>query len=71
MAKAKKAAKTSKPAKAKAKAKASTKVDTRSQAERLMEVARKARLDPGGSKFSDAMARITMSRNARKKTRMG
>jgi hypothetical protein len=67
MAKAKKAVKTSKPAKAKAKAK----VDTRTQAERLMEVAKKAQASSGGSKFSEAMGRITMARNARKKTRMG
>jgi hypothetical protein len=46
-------------------------VKAKTQAERLMEVAKKAKGDQGGSRFSEAMARITMARNARKTTRMG
>jgi hypothetical protein len=60
-----------------AKAKKATKAKTakkavkvKTQAERLMEVA-KAKGGQSGSKFSEAMARITMARNARKQTRMG
>ena len=58
-------------AKAKKAAKASKAVKAKTQAERLMEVAKKARGDQGGSKFSEAMARITMARNARKSSRIG
>ena len=58
-------------AKAKKAAKANRTVKAKTQAERLMEVAKKARVDPGASKFSEAMARITMARNARKSSRIG
>ena len=61
MAKAKKTAKAAKTPKAKAK----------TQAERLMEVAKMARGDQSGSKFSEAMGKMTIARNARKSSRMG
>jgi hypothetical protein len=57
-------------AKAKKAKKAKKAVKAKTQAERLMEVA-KAKGDQSGSKFSEAMARITMARNARKSSRMG
>ena len=50
--------------------KAKKAVTTKTQAERFMEVAKKAQADKG-SKFSEAMGKITMARNARKSTRMG
>ncbi len=46
-------------------------VKAKTQAERLMEVAKKTQAGEGGNKFSEAMARITMARNARKTSRMG
>jgi hypothetical protein len=58
-------------AKAKKAVKAGKTVKAKTQAERLMEVAKKARVDQGGSKFTEAMARITMARNARKSSRIG
>jgi len=52
-------------------AKAKKAVKAKTQAERLMEIAKKAQVNDSGSKFSQAMGKITMARNARKSTRMG
>ena len=52
-------------------AKAKKAVKAKTQAERLLEVAKKAQVNAGGSKFSEAMGRITLARNARKSSRMG
>lgn len=52
-----------------AKAKKAAKAKT--QAERLMEVAKKAKANSGGINFSQAMGKIQMARNARKSSRIG
>jgi hypothetical protein len=52
-------------------AKAKKAVKAKTQAERFLEVAKKAREDQSGRKFSEAMGKITMAKNARKSRRMG
>jgi hypothetical protein len=47
------------------------KKNAQSQAQRLLEAARKSQGDQGGAKFSQAMGRLTLTRQARKPTRMG
>ena len=42
------------------------KAPEKSQAQRLLEAARKARIDGGGSGFSRAMGKATIAQNARK-----
>jgi hypothetical protein len=41
------------------------------QAQRLLEVARKARTDGGGNTFASATGKAALVRNARKATRIG
>ncbi len=59
-------AKTSPPSSRAARAATEGKAPGKTQAQRLLEAARKARSDGSGSGFSRAMGKATMTKNARK-----
>jgi hypothetical protein len=47
------------------------KAPEKSQAQRFLEAARKARTDQSGPAFNRAMGKITLAKNGRKPTKMG